>query len=427
MDTRSRLPYVAAMVVLGLVAAQDVPARAQLPPTTPATGKLSAAEQTFDRVALQFETALRQSGGFVADIVSTWESRGSGGPNQGTNIFHVVAADNGKLRVEAGSKETEPGQLICVSDGRTMTRYYKPKKIYSQQPVSGDHDDIPHDAFTMQTLTGSGVDFLIRPRFRADLIAQITGVEFKGEETIRGARTRHFFVQLINDRTYDVWFQTGDQPLLMRVDSSYRIPIREGETFELNVSNAFSWKVGESLPPNVFQLKLPRDAHKVNDLLTALQQGDIEQLLGKKAPTVRLQDLDGHTVDIASHRGRNVVVLILWASWCAPSVNDMASLNQFISGYQDKGVAIYAVNLGESKNVVAQAIRQRTYSGPVLLDPQATTLRTFGIGAIPATVLISKEGTVQSYHMGSSDEVRTLIRKQVDRLLAGQTLLRTRR
>jgi hypothetical protein len=385
---------------------------------------LSAAETAFDALFRGFEQRLTDAGAFTVDVTSRWVARGSG-EAQGTNLFHVAVQAGGKLRVEAGSQERGPGQLICVSDGRTITRLLRSAtpNLYTQHDAGSTLEELPHDARTMQALNGSGVEFLVRPQFRAQLIAQIAGVEDLGTQQLNSVETRHLQLKLVDKRVFDVWFTTGPQPELYRLVTTTDIPIDDQRTFQLTTTSLFQWRVGVTHPAGTFEVAIPPDARRVNDLLAALQDGDIGQLLGKPAPDLELESLQGTRVNLSAARTRQVVVLICWASWCAPSTDRMASLNEFVALCERGGAALYAVNLGEDRSTVQRTVAETGFTGQVLLDPRAETLAAFRVQTIPVTILIGKDGTVQAYHSGSTDAVRERIRADAAALLAGQTLV----
>ncbi len=387
------------------------------------TVKLTEAEKKFDEIVRGFEKRLTESGAFTADVVSQWEATGSGKDVQGTNIYHVAVQAGGKLRVEAGSKEAGAAQFVCVSDGRSITRLLRSANLYSQHDAATTLDELQHDAMTLQTLNGSGVDFLVRPQFRAQLIAQITGVEEVGPEKLNNTDTRHFRLTLVDKRVFDLWFTAGDQPVLTRLVTTTSIPIDGERTFRLTTSGSFQWKVGVTHPEGTFTLAIPAGARRVNDLLAALQEGDIEQLLGKPAPALELVSLQGTKVKLADQLGKNVVVLIFWASWCAPSIDGMPSLNEFVAACEKGGAAVYAINLGEDRDTVNNTVTEKGYTGTVLLDPGAESLQAYRIGAIPVTILIGKDGTVQAYQSGSTEEAREQIRAYAAALMSGKTLV----
>jgi peroxiredoxin len=276
---------------------------------------------------------------------------------------------------------------------------------------------------TLQTVNGSGVDFLIRPQFRAQLIAQITGVEDLGPEKLKNIDTQHFRLTMVDKRVFDLWFTTGKEPVLTKLVTTTTIPIDDQKTFQLTTSGLFQWQVGITHPDGTFTLAVPAGARRVNDLLAALQEGDIEQLLAKPAPALELSSLQGTTVKLADLLGKKIVVLIFWASWCAPSTDVMPALNEFVATAEKSGVAVLAVNLGEDQEAVKSTVVEKGYQGTVLLDPNAQSLQTYRINAIPVTILIGKDGTVQAYHSGSTPEVRQQIRAQVETLIAGQSLV----
>lgn len=410
-----------AWLLAGRATAQDQPgaAGAVVPQVS-----LSAAERAFDTLFRNFEQRLTDAGTFSVDVTSRWVARGAGDA-EGTNLFHVAVQAGGKLRVEAGSQELGPGRLICVSDGRTITRLLRSAtpNLYTQHEAGSTLDELPHDAMTMQALDGSGVEFLVRPQFRAQLIAQIAGVEDLGTEQLDGVATRHLRLRLINQRTFDVWFTTGPQPELYRLVGTTDIPIDDQRTFQLTTTSSFRWHVGITHPAGTFEVAIPPDARRVQDLLAALQEGDVSQMLGKPAPSLELESLQGTRVNLSAAGTRQVVILFCWASWCAPSRDRIASLNEFVAQCERGGAAIYAINLGEDRSQVQRAVAEMGFTGQVLLDPRAETLAAYRIQTIPTAIMIGKDGTVQACHSGSTDAVRAQVRADAAALIAGQTLV----
>ena len=198
------------------------------------------------------------------------------------------------------------------------------------------------------------------------------------------------------------------------------IPIDAQGTFQLTTTNRFQWEIGGLLPDSTFTINIPADAKKVNDLYAALLNGDVGQLVGKAAPDFELNDLRRRRVRLSAYKGKLPVVLIFWATWCAPSTRDMPALNDFVEIARKVGVAVFAINLGEQAETVQSFVAARGYQGNVLLDPEKETLSAFRISSIPVTILIAKDGTIQSYFLGSSPEVRTQIRQATEALVHGK-------
>ena len=386
---------------------------------------MSDAEKKLDETVRTFEKHLYDSGAFAVDVTSRWTYSGAGTDTQGTNLFRLAVQTGGKYRIEAGSTEKGKAQYICVSDGGKVVRLHRSAKYYSQQQASATQNDLQHDVLTLQTLSGSGVELLIRPQLRAQLIAQISGVTDIGQESVDGQKVIHLRLTMIDKRTIDVWFTMQEKPMLVQLATTERIPISDRQTVQLVTTSKFQWQVGGPLPDATFTVTIPPDANRVDNLLAALRDGDIRQLLGKPAPLLELSNAAGQTVRLADYRGKNVVVLIFWASWCAPSVNSMDTLNAFVAEAEKNGSVVLAINLGETRDQVQACVKQHQYRGTVLLDPETKALDAYRFGELPTTVLIGKDGTVQSFHSGSTAEARQRIREDTAALLQGRNLVPT--
>ncbi len=413
----------ALVLLLAATLAAGIRAQEVQPPVSAPQTQLSDVEKKFDETIRVFEKYLYDAGAFVVDVQSDWTSSGSGKAAQGTNIFRLAVQKGNKFRIEAGSKETGEAQFICVSDGQRIVRLYRPAKFYSQHETSPSQDDLQYDALTLQTVSGSGVELLIHPQIRADLVAQIDSIKPIGTEALNGKEVVHLQLALKDKRLLDAWFSTGDKPMLVKLATTLTIPIDDQQTFRLVTTSSFTWKTGGPLPEKTFAVSLPPDAHRVDDLLSALQDGDIRQLLGKPAPPLELKDLTGKTVRLADYFGKKVTVLIFWASWCAPSTNDMDTLNAFVAEAEGNGAAVLAINLGEELSQVKASVDEHRYRGTVCLDPNSKSLDVYQFGAIPVTILIGKDGTVQAFHNGSTPEARQRIRQDAAALLSGKQLV----
>jgi peroxiredoxin len=419
---RNTMFAVAALTFLSTGTLLAQPEQKPVPLIAP-TVQLSAAEKEFDAIIRELEQRLTDAGSFAVDVKSQWTTQGNETNAKGTNLYRVAVQAGGKLRVEAGSVERGPAQFICVSDSQTITRLLRSRNIYSQHAAAETLGELHHDGFTDKVLTASGVEYLIRPQFRADLIARIRGVEDLGREKAGTAELRHFRLTLIGDDVLDLWFTTDAQPLVARLVVTKKIAIDHQRSFQLVTDGTFTWQVGVKHPEGTFALTLPAEAQRVDDLMATLEGQGVEQLLGKPAPTLELTDLQGTTVNLTQHLGKQVVVLAFWASWCAPSVDKMESLNEFVATCEKAGGAVFFVNLGDQREVVEATIKAEGFKGRVLLDPESASLAAYPVSAIPVTILIGKDGTIQAVEAGVSDEARGRIRAAAAALLTGKSLV----
>ena len=94
-----------------------------------------------------------------------------------------------------------------------------------------------------------------------------------------------------------------------------------------------------------------------------------------------------------------VLVLELWASWCAPCIEAMPHLAELQALYGDAGVEVLGLSVDSQAKLAARAVGKHRWStpwgwaGPGLL-PQLE------ISGIPATLLIDREGTIRGLITG---------------------------
>ncbi len=120
--------------------------------------------------------------------------------------------------------------------------------------------------------------------------------------------------------------------------------------------------------------------------------------MGRSAPLVALNQLEGPTLVIADLAPKAVVVN-LWASWCPPCRREMPLFAETASKRKD--VAFLMVNQGEDK----ETIRSYLASGKlkfdhVLTDELMHLPRHYETIGLPVTLFLRTDGTLTSMHIG---------------------------
>ena len=124
--------------------------------------------------------------------------------------------------------------------------------------------------------------------------------------------------------------------------------------------------------------------------------------VGSLAPDFQLQELNGQLVSLSNLRGKPVL-LNFWASWCGPCRFEMPFIQEIFEDreWADKGLAILAINIGESHATVKEFMEGGELSFPVLLDTSKNVALEYNIRGIPATFFIDKNGIIQDMKIGA--------------------------
>lgn len=137
------------------------------------------------------------------------------------------------------------------------------------------------------------------------------------------------------------------------------------------------------------------------------------------APDVVGPTLDGETFRLADHRG-DVVVLNVWASWCAPCRAEAPTLAALSEELQAQGVTFVGLDTRDS-DASARAFIDRfgiDYANVIDRDGQLQLLfsDTLPPQAIPSTLVIDREGRVAGRVLGKASE--SALRGMIEPILA---------
>ena len=144
---------------------------------------------------------------------------------------------------------------------------------------------------------------------------------------------------------------------------------------------------------------------------------------GTPAPAFTLDLLDGGEFDLAQQKEKNIVILDFWATWCGPCANAMPVLAQVAREYRSRGVRLYSVNLQENPQVIRLFLKRHRLNLDVALDRDGEVGKLYGADSIPETVVIGKDGRVQAVHVGFLPTLKSELTKELDTLLAGESLV----
>jgi thiol-disulfide isomerase/thioredoxin len=148
--------------------------------------------------------------------------------------------------------------------------------------------------------------------------------------------------------------------------------------------------------------------------LTACDRGERPQNLGSPAPTFTVSDGE-HTVDLAKLRGK-VVLLNFWASWCAPCLEELPSLQALQQQLPEVQVVAISFDSDQSSYQRFLALHHDTLLN--VWDPAEKVNTLYGTERPPETFLIDKQGLIRRKFIGPQDWTSTDIVSNIKKLAA---------
>jgi len=142
---------------------------------------------------------------------------------------------------------------------------------------------------------------------------------------------------------------------------------------------------------------------------------------GSLAPTFRLVALSGETVELASLRGK-VVVVNFWATWCPPCVEEMPSLEGLHLALMKEGLVVLSVSVDEDEAGLRGFVARAGITFPVLRDPGGYhSAQAYHTTGYPETFVIDPSGRLlEPAYVGPArwdtpeaiDHFRSLLRRR---------------
>lgn len=383
------------------------------------------AQPKLDAAAVQFESVLRQAlgslgraGSYSVEVDSTWGAVGEAQGNQGGSRSRLIA-QGGKYRVEVQSKSATSPDLVCANDGAQVVTYFPARKLYSRHAANSPEASLPANKMLMMSLQGSALDIILQPDVLQFVNTQASGLTDGGDSVVDGKKAHHF--ELVwSGAKVGLDFAADGEPLLLQFTRTTVVPTGMDQQHYQMVCNAkFKWRLGERASENVFALAVPQDARRVNEIYEALAGDETSALVNKPLPKLTLAKLDGEDFPVGAAADKKATVLIFWATWCAASVENMPAVGQFVSGFKDRGVAFYAVNVGEAPGEVRRFTAKQPLVSSIVLDPHGSLSSALRINELPAVVIVAPDNTIRAILHGNPKELQGELASQLQPLLAG--------
>ena len=135
-------------------------------------------------------------------------------------------------------------------------------------------------------------------------------------------------------------------------------------------------------------------------------------LIGRAAPGFALKAVGtGETIDLAQFRGKPVIVNF-WATWCRPCWDEHPVLTQTAQALGGQ-VQFVGVVFQDEESKIKNFLQQRGWAYPTLVDQAGKTAIAYGVGGVPETYFLDKNGVIVAKFAGpmSADDIQTNLQK----------------
>lgn len=120
---------------------------------------------------------------------------------------------------------------------------------------------------------------------------------------------------------------------------------------------------------------------------------------GKKGsgdgPSIALPTYDGEVITI-NPQDSMVSLVVFWATWCIPCIEEIPQLKYFQKTYADQGFRVISINIDDPEGHTAPLMAQQfEFNYPVLVDDGTAEEAFGGVRALPTSFLIGRDGTLK--------------------------------
>jgi len=156
--------------------------------------------------------------------------------------------------------------------------------------------------------------------------------------------------------------------------------------------------------------------------LKAYAKGSIAHLVTYASPrpieNIPFVDRDRKPLHLSDFKGQ-VVVLNVWATWCAPCRYEMPTLANLQRHYADRGVKVLPLSVDEdSKFEDVKSFIDVQEPLEVYADTTFSSPSKLGVSGMPATLIVDKQGRAVARLDGEASWDTPEVKALIDKLLA---------
>jgi len=139
----------------------------------------------------------------------------------------------------------------------------------------------------------------------------------------------------------------------------------------------------------------------------------------REIPALQFQDAGGHARSLADFKGK-LVLLNLWATWCAPCREEMPALDRLQAELGGPRFEVLALSVDQQGPQIARKFfaEAGVKSLTLYVDPSAQAAFKLGTAGLPASLLVDANGREVGRHLGpakwDSPEIISELRRRIE-------------
>lgn len=153
----------------------------------------------------------------------------------------------------------------------------------------------------------------------------------------------------------------------------------------------------------------------------------IQNSIGKYAPDFCVIDINNQMLKLTSFKGKSVVLLDFWASYCSPCRSSFHFTKTLYQQFHTKGIDVIAIDMDtDEKDSWLKAIRKdsiemwhnvRISNNDGVKSTESNIKDKYYVQSIPRKILIDKNGIIVGNWVGTCAEIEREVEEKVEELV----------
>jgi len=134
---------------------------------------------------------------------------------------------------------------------------------------------------------------------------------------------------------------------------------------------------------------------------------------GKNAPAFSAMDITGKSVNLNQFKGK-IVVIYFWQNSCCG--DSLKLVEPIYRANSHKDLAIVAINVGDTKEVVTSYAKNNGLTFTLLTDEHSSIFEQYQAFGFPTIFIIDRNGVIRQKILGNiqADTLKKVIQRQFD-------------